>query len=223
MAGNSIQIKICGIRTPAAADAVADARADALGLVFVERSPRHVTLEEAAGVVAALPASVEPVGLFVDPDDQPGAVDAAVERLGLKTLQLHGRADQTTDRLADRKIVRVVAFDPAEPRAVLRRADRWAAAHDNVVGVIVDTPDPSGIGGGTGEVFDWSRLGGALAEVAPVVPIILAGGLTPENVAEAVRVIRPSGVDVSSGVELSRGVKDPGKIAAFCRAVRSVR
>ncbi len=203
-----IWIKICGVRTPGIADVVADAGADAIGLVFAEQSPRFVTDQEARAVLSATPVSITPVGLFVDPDDQPARPVDLAEQLGLRALQLHGRADVVTALAEAYRVIRVVSFDPTDAQQTLRRVDRLAASSPAVTAVVIDTPDPSGIGGGTGCVFDWSMLRAALDQIDPVVPVILAGGLTPDNVAEAIQLIRPWGVDVSSGVESSRGVKD---------------
>jgi len=214
-------IKICGVRTPEIADAVVDAGADALGLVFAPGSPRQVTQDEARAILRATPGSVTPVGLFVNPDDAVDDVRALADRLRLRALQFHGRADKATEAFSGSRIFRVASFDAQGIEAALRAADRAAALEPSIAALIVDTPDPDGPGGGTGSSFDWRALRDALDRADPMIRIVLAGGLHPDNVADAVRIVRPWGVDVSSGVESSRGVKDPQRIAAFCRAARS--
>ncbi|XAL99225.1 phosphoribosylanthranilate isomerase [Phycisphaeraceae bacterium D3-23] len=200
------RIKICGIKDEAMARAAVDAGADAAGLVFVEASPRYVEVPDAARVVASLPPFVEPVGLFVD--DEAEHILRVCHATGVHTVQLHGHESiALLDELPGLRIIKALAFDPDR----LDTALAWDA-DPRVCALLFDAA-----AGGSGETIDWH----ALAAVQPgfTKPIIIAGGLTPENVAEAVEVVRPYAVDVSSGVESSRGVKDAGRIAAFCRAV----
>lgn len=214
------RIKICGVTTVEAALAAAAAGADAVGLVFVQRSPRYVEVEQAIRIIAALPPFVEPIGLFADlPIEK---VRDFAQVTGLKTLQLHGREGPAyAQQLKQYRIIKAVSFDPE------RLADRvgpWRKVGGNLVGMLLDSPPAAdgGLGGGTGQTFDWPRLADLMSrgELDELPPLLLAGGLNPDNVADAVRVVHPYAVDVSSGVESERGVKDIAKIAAFCAAVR---
>jgi len=212
------RIKICGLGSPEAARAAAVAGADAIGLVFAEQSPRCVDRAGATAVVAALPPFVEAVGLFADaPLDRVRETAAA---LGLSTVQLHGDYDaDAVRRLHPIRVIRAVPFRDETAETELRGWDEARGELVNLAGLLVDTPDASRHGG-TGRAFDWAALRQTLDRIEPSVPIILAGGLRSENVAEGIRTVRPWAVDVSSGVESSRGVKDPERIRAFCRAAQ---
>lgn len=207
------RIKICGIRDVATARAAVDAGADAIGLVFVEASPRFVDLDTAAAITAALPPFVEPVGLFVDAD--PDVIRRTADTVGLTTLQLHGSETLETFRaLRGYRLIKAIAFGVGEPD------DFAGLLHEPLLrGVLVDAPPRDGLTGGTGRSLDWKKLAAVDRDGAR--PLILAGGLTPGNVGEAIRIVRPFAVDVSSGVESSRGIKDPAMIADFCAAVRA--
>lgn len=202
------RIKICGIRDQDGLAAAVEAGADAVGFVFVEGSPRAIDPEEADGLVSMLPPWVSAVGVFRDPDVEAFCdIEEACPFLAMN--QLHGDEDVRTVKSCGPDVIKAVAFDPGTFGGVL---DKWAAV-DEVAAILVDGANP-----GSGERVDWGALAGFVAESPR--HIILAGGLTPENVEEAIRVVRPYAVDVSSGVERERGVKDPELIAAFCRAVR---
>jgi len=206
-------VKICGITTPEDAQHAVSAGADAVGFVFWFMSPRKVDPARAAAIAHELPTSVLRVGVFVDaPRDEMLRIS---DEVGLDLLQLHG--EESLEALADLprpalKAVRVGKhFTAAE---ALRYADRAA-------GVVVDTrlPGETQLPGGTGVPFDWSLV----AELADRVGfLMLAGGLSPENVAQAVRAVRPHAVDVSSGVERMPGRKDPARVKAFVEAARAV-
>jgi phosphoribosylanthranilate isomerase len=218
------RIKICGVRDVATATAAVDAGADAIGLVFVDRSPRKVDLDEAHRIVRALPAFVQPVGLFSDAPWH--HVRDVADAVGVRTVQLHGpEGPGYCARLRHLRIIKAIGFDPDRLR---ERLDPWRSGVTNIAGLLLDTPpDASTHGdltGGSGHGFDWNAYARLEAEDAfhDLPPRILAGGLTPDNVAEAIRVTRPFAVDVSSGVESSRGVKDPARIHAFCAAVQAV-
>jgi phosphoribosylanthranilate isomerase len=216
------RIKICGVRDVSTALAAAHAGADAVGLVFVEGSPRQVSDEEAGRIVAALPAFVEPVGLFVDAPLE--RVLEMTEVLGLRTVQLHGQEDWSyVQRLAGLRVMKAFGFDAdtIEPQL-----DGWRQSPTSLAAILLDAPPPEttipGQQGGGGKTFDWGNLitrinHGLLADLPPMV---LAGGLSPVNVGAAIREVRPYAVDVSSGVERTRGVKDMTLIEAFCDAVR---
>ena len=212
--------KICGIRSVDHALAAADAGADAIGLVFVERSPRAVTVEQAAKIVAALPPFVEPVGLFVD--EPVTEVLRVAHAANLRTVQLHGReGPAVVHQLAPLRVVKAIGFDPGH---VLEKLQPWRGPAHNLAGLLYDAAIPrDGLPGGTGEALPWPDLIHLRdrGELADLPPMVLAGGLTPENVAEAIAQVRPYAVDVSSGVEASRGAKDPDLMRRFCAAVHA--
>lgn len=202
------RIKICGVRDPETALIAAECGADAVGLVFAEGSPRRVTPDEAWAVASVLPPFVMTVGLFVDAD--PSAIIEVGERCPFDYVQLHGSESESDARECGCRIIKAIRFEAATIEADFAR---WNEV-DEVRALLID-----GGAGGEGRTLDWE----ALARVKELCahPIILAGGLKPENVAEAIRIVRPWGVDVSSGVERARGKKDPRLIAAFCEAVRA--
>jgi len=207
------RIKICGIRTPEMAEAAVEAGADMIGVVLVEGSPRYVTVAEARDVVKAVAGRIETVALVKDRESE--EVRGLAERIGVRAAQWYGSiGPDDVMAVAPLGVIKPLAFDA---RTIAREIDGW----DDVPGVraiLIDTP--SDLGGGSGQRFDWAALHEAIGGIVRKRPIILAGGLTPENVADAVATIQPWAVDVSSGVESSRGVKDVGLIKAFCDAVR---
>lgn len=215
------RVKICGVRDTATAEAAVEAGADAIGLVFAPGSPRQVTVEEAGRIVAALPALVQPVGLFVNADA--GTIRDAAARIGLGTVQLHG--EETPDAVAALTPLRVIKSIAFESRFVSDELRRWRGV-PNLAGLLFDavpTSAEDGQRGGTGRRLDWSALaslvhGGMMADLPP---LILAGGLNAENVGEAIAALRPYALDVSSGVESERGIKCAARIRAFCAAVRA--
>jgi phosphoribosylanthranilate isomerase len=201
------RIKICGVRTPEAAAAAVSAGADAIGFMFVRNSVRAIQPEAAAEIMWGLPPLITTVGVFMN-----ASVDtfADIEEVcPTHYAQLHGNEDEATVRACG-PAIKAVRYDAATIRADL---ERWSAIEE-VDAILVD-----GGAGGEGQSFDWAGLRAALDGVEA--PIILAGGLTPSNVAEAIRAVRPFAVDVSSGVERERGEKDPALIEAFCDAVRA--
>ena len=200
------RIKICGLRDPDHVRIATEAGADAIGVVFYKPSPRYVTADEAAAVVAAVPPYVTSVGLFVnEPAD---SVKSILGRVPLGLLQFQGEEGPDYCASFGVPFVRAVAMEPGTDLVEL--AHRFSRAR----ALLLDAHVP-GLPGGTGRTFDWSRIPRNLP-----IPVILSGGLTVENVGQAVREVRPWAVDVSSGVERSRGVKDPGKIVEFIRSVR---
>src|SRR5208282_3918647 len=209
------RVKICGITRVEDGIAAAHAGADAIGLVFWSGTPRCVTLGQARTIAAALPAFVAVVGLFVDP--QPEAVRAALAAVPLDVLQFHG--DERPELCASfgRPYLKAV---PVRPGTDLLQ---YAARFDAAQGLLFDAFQPGGLPGGTGKTFDWAQLPPQLTE-RTTRRLILSGGLTPRNVAAAVRQLRPWAVDVSSGVEITdasgktrKGVKSSTKIVAFIR------
>jgi phosphoribosylanthranilate isomerase len=207
-------IKICGINTPVALDAALAARADFIGLVFFGKSPRHVEPAQAAALAARAAGRTQVVGLFVDP--APDFLAATLAQVRLDAIQLHGSetAEQAA-AISARHGLPVWKALGIRTRADLAAADRYAGA---VARVLFDAKPPPGadLPGGNGLRIDWAVLRG----VRPALPWMLAGGLDPGNVAEAIGVTNAPAVDVSSGVESATGVKDPARITAFCAAVR---
>ncbi len=203
-----VRVKICGITRCEDALAAVRLGADAIGLVFYASSPRAVTLAQAQEIVRALPPFVTVVGLFVDAP--PEEIRAVLDGVRIDLLQFHG--DETPGDCSGYGKPYIKAVRMQEGVDVAEITHRYADAS----GLLLDSYR-AGVAGGTGETFDWAR-------VPPDVdkPIILAGGLTPENVADAIVQVRPYAVDVSGGVESAKGIKDAGKIAAFMRGVKSV-
>ncbi|WP_107328357.1 phosphoribosylanthranilate isomerase [Metapseudomonas otitidis] len=204
---STVRVKICGITRVEDALAAVAAGADAIGLVFYAPSPRAVTAEQARAIISALPPFVTTVGLFVD---MPGEeLDSVLATVPLDLLQFHGDESPEACRRHGRPYLKALRIRPGDDVSAL--IDRYPDAS----GVLLDTYVP-GTPGGTGEAFDWS-----LVPSGPSRPVVLAGGLTPGNVAEAIRRVRPYAVDVSGGVEASKGIKDPVLIRVFIDAVRS--
>ena len=210
-------IKICGITSVADALLAAEAGADAIGLNFYDKSPRYVTAERAKEICDALPPGITKVGVFVN--SLPNGIVATVQRVGLDAVQLHG--DEGPELLvALGKLPAIKAF-----RCQGSTLDRVQAflGHGpdstRLVAVLLDAHAP-GTYGGTGQVLDWKGLRGERAKLQGL-PLILAGGLTPQNVAEAIRLARPDAVDTASGVESAPGQKDPAKVRAFIVAAKA--
>jgi phosphoribosylanthranilate isomerase len=202
------RIKICGIKDDEAIFAVVEAGADAVGFVFVEASPRYVDPDTAFALMSVLPPFMSSVAVVADPD-----IDAFsdIEEVCPTTyIQLHGNENEKLVKALGPDVFKAIKFDPATIEAELKRWEN----NEDALAILVDSPVA-----GSGEAFDWTQLAKFTDHISK--PIILAGGLTPDNVGEAIRVVRPYAVDVSSGVERERGVKDPALIERFCRAVRA--
>jgi phosphoribosylanthranilate isomerase len=202
----STKVKICGITNLADAQAAVEAGADALGFNFYEKSPRNVALKDAAEISKQLPPFIMRVGLFVNaPED---LVLQAIRETGLTMLQFHG--DEPPEFCTQFGLMSMKAFRMRGPETLKEIPKYQTKAY------LLDAYSPAAFGG-TGEKFNWN-----LAVEAQKLgkPIFLAGGLTPENVGEAMRQVRPFGVDVTSGVESAPGKKDHAKIKAFIAAVR---
>ncbi|MBF7729178.1 phosphoribosylanthranilate isomerase [Pseudomonas sp. N040] len=203
-----VRIKICGITRVEDALAAAAAGADAIGLVFYAKSPRAVSIEQARAIIAALPPFVTTVGLFVNASR--GELNEILAALPLDMLQFHGDetpADCEGYRRPYLKALRVKAGDDIRAQV---------ARYPGAAGILLDT-FVAGVPGGTGESFDWSLVPDKLP-----CPVILAGGLNSANVRAAITRVRPYAVDVSGGVEISKGIKDAGKIQAFIRACKEL-
>jgi phosphoribosylanthranilate isomerase len=211
------QVKICGITNVLDARAVAAAGADAVGLNFYGKSPRAVDPDLARRIVAALPERIAKVGLFVNA--QPEEIRRWCDSLGLDLVQLHGdEPPELLAGLAPRRLIRAFRVGPqgfAPVADYLARCRQLGAALE---AILIDA-HVEGAYGGTGEVADWSAVGRFVAEgKAP--PVVLAGGLTPDNVAQAIRTASPVAVDTASGVESSVGRKDPALVESFVRRAR---
>jgi phosphoribosylanthranilate isomerase len=198
-------VKVCGITNEQDAGLAVALGADALGFVFASGSSRQVTPAAAAEIIRRLPRETITVGVFRN--ERPERVAEIVSEVGLKGAQLHGREPLSEVRWVRKRVPFVIQAFNAGDAAIASAANGPADI------VLIDSP-----GGGSGKVFDWS-----LAEGAPGgVRLLLAGGLNPENVAEAIRRVRPWGVDVSTGVEASRGKKDPKKLQRFIEAAKAI-
>jgi phosphoribosylanthranilate isomerase len=203
------KVKICGITNVQDALTAVDAGADALGFMFYEPSPRCVTRKNAGAIISALPALVAKVGVFVNPTED--EVRRAIEECGIDTLQFHGEEPPEFCRQFSLKVLKGFRVQGSEILEVLPDYTGMTWLLDSFV---------AGSRGGTGNTFNWDiaaqaiKLGGR---------IVLAGGLTPENAADAVRKVRPYGLDVSSGVESAPGRKDAAKVRAFITAAKGAK
>jgi phosphoribosylanthranilate isomerase len=200
------RVKICGITREQDALAAIGSGADALGFVFYGPSPRNIDTKTAASIVRNLPPFVTTVALFVNADA--ARIATVVDRVGVDLLQFHGDESAEFCAAHRRPWLRAVRMRPDVNLGA--EAQRFAAAR----ALLLDAYSP-GVPGGTGECFDWNRIPPELAAVS-----VLAGGLDPNNVGEAVRRVRPYAVDVSGGVEAAKGIKDPERIARFIDEVR---
>ncbi|WP_281984740.1 phosphoribosylanthranilate isomerase [Thalassorhabdomicrobium marinisediminis] len=207
------RVKICGLRTVADIEAAAGAGASYVGFVFFQKSPRAVSIAEAATLAVEVPPGVAKVGLVVNADD--AFLDALTARVPLDILQLHG--SETPERVAEVKaryglpVMKAIGIADAGD---LPQIDLYAAVADQLL-IDAKPPKDAALPGGNGLAFDWTLLANRKYWT---VPWMLAGGLTPENVAEAVARTGARQVDVSSGVEAAPGQKDPARITAFCKA-----
>ena len=199
-------IKICGLTREADIEAAVEAGADAIGFVFYPKSPRFVTADRAAELSRLISPFVTITALFVNAAAE--TIEAVLQQVPVGLLQFHGNESEKECRRWLRPYVRAVRMKPGLD--LLQYATDFASARALLLDAFVE-----GYGGG-GQVFDWSLIPSGLPKA-----LVLSGGLTPENVGEAIRRVRPAAVDVSSGVEVSKGIKDAAKIAAFVAAVRA--
>lgn len=204
---SGVRVKICGITNVEDAKAVVDAGAHALGLVFYEASPRAVDLEQARAIAFAAGPFISVTALFVNPPAS--LVGSIVSRVPVQLLQFHGNETAAFCETFQRPYIKAIRMRPDLDVAAA------IAAHPNASGFLLDAYRP-GVPGGTGETFDWDRV-----PRDSNVPIVLAGGLTPENIAEAIRKTGVYGVDVSGGVESAPGKKDHNQIKSFITNARS--
>ncbi|HCJ30916.1 MAG TPA: phosphoribosylanthranilate isomerase [Pseudomonas sp.] len=203
-----VRSKICGITRVEDALVAAEAGADAIGLVFYAKSPRAVNIQQARTIIAALPPFVTTVGLFVNASRC--ELNETLDAVPLDMLQFHGDETPADCEGFHRPWYKALRVKPGEDIRV--QTARYVGAS----AILLDT-FVAGVPGGTGEVFDWSLIPTDLAK-----PLILAGGLTPENVQQAIAEVRPFAVDVSGGVEASKGIKDAEGVREFVRLVRAM-
>lgn len=202
------RVKICGITRSEDLHAACIAGADALGFVFYAKSPRHLSIEQAAALVTQLPPFVQSVGLFVDAE--PAYIEAVLKAVPLDLLQFHGGETPGQCRLSGRPYLKAVRMRPDTDLV------KYCADFHDARALLLDAY-VAGVPGGTGERFDWSLIPVGLPK-----PVVLSGGLNPDNVALAVQSVRPWAVDVSSGVETAPGIKDAARVAAFIANARQV-
>lgn len=199
------RVKICGITRIEDALAAVEHGADAIGLVFYDKSPRNVSPQQAAEIVAALPVFITAVGLFVDAE--PEFVNSILSVVRLDLLQFHG--DETPAQCRQYAMPYMKAIRVKTDTNLLQ----YALDYSDAKALLLDTYT-EGVAGGTGHAFDWKLIPKNMSH-----PIVLAGGLNADNVGSAILQVRPFAVDVSGGVELTKGIKDAAKIAAFMRGV----
>lgn len=214
----SLWIKICGNTSVEDAQFAAQAGADAVGFVFAP-SPRQVTAAQVAAIVPALPASLEKIGVFVDAGF--AAISSAVQSCKLTGVQLHsegtdGLATRLRDRFGPGLLILTVIHFSGEAEKQLHHASKEAA----IDGVLIDSRTAGAVGG-TGVSYDWQQARATIFAPGNGLRLIAAGGLRPENVAEAIATLEPWGVDVSSGVEAAPGRKDPARVRAFIANARA--
>ena len=203
---SAVRSKICGITRIEDALAAAEAGADAIGLVFYARSPRAVNVQQARAIIAALPPFVTTVGLFVNASRC--GLNEILDAVPLDLLQFHGDETPADCDGYHRPWIKALRVRPGDD------LEAGCQQYAKASGILLDT-FVAGVPGGTGEAFDWSLIPEHLSK-----PIILAGGLSADNVGAAIAQVRPYAVDVSGGVEQAKGIKDPARIEAFMRAVR---
>lgn len=219
-------IKICGITNLEDAQTAVDAGADALGFIFHKKSPRRVDLEKVRDIVAALPATVEKIGVFAFEDSE--KAQQIAKQAGLTGLQIHLEARPSGEQPQDRLGRFGRNFYPAMPAAwflgdgavdpgLASFVEARPGRPFNTILLDSGTPEQPG---GTGKTFDWTRTASVIDRMSTGLNIIVAGGLGPGNVSKAIRILKPWGVDVSSGVEQTPGKKDSHKVRAFVEAVR---
>jgi len=198
------RVKICGITSGEDARMVVDAGVDALGLVFYEKSPRFITVSQAAEISHLVPAFVSCVALFKDADE--AFIRAVLQQVEVDLIQFHGSENADFCEQFDRPYIKALGMKGQQNNVdyLIASAEHYHSAK----ALLLDGHLP-GQAGGTGESFDWSSI------VVIEKPVVLAGGLTPENIGQAIKTVHPYAVDVSSGVESSPGIKDKEKVARF--------
>jgi len=217
-------VKICGMTNLEDALTAVEAGADAVGFVFYEKSPRCVSVETAREIVEKLPESVEKVGVFVDLEAE--GIRKTVLEVGLTAVQLHGETSINSVWADQRPAAECVGVSKLIPMAhgdALKDGGFFIGqrAHESIFAILLDSRS-NGAEGGTGVTFDWNASREMVQAISLTLPVIVAGGLTGLNVAKAMKMFQPFGVDVASGVEARAGRKDPQKVRAFVKAVRDI-
>ena len=202
-----VRVKICGITRVEDALSAVEQGADAIGLVFYDQSPRNVSIKQAVEIANHIPAFVSVVGLFVNAE--PSFINEVISSAKIDLLQFHG--DESSEECDSYSLPFIKAIRVKSDTNLVQYAKEYSAAKALLLDAYTE-----GVAGGTGHVFDWNLIPKQLAK-----PIILAGGLKADNVAQAIQQVMPYAVDVSGGVEASKGIKDVAKIAAFMRQVYS--
>ena len=202
-----VRVKICGITRVEDALSAVEQGADAIGLVFYDQSPRNVSINQAVEIASHIPAFVSVVGLFVNAE--PSFINEVISNVKIDLLQFHG--DESPEECASYSLPFIKAIRVKSDTNLVQYAIDYSIAKALLLDAYTE-----GVAGGTGHVFDWNLIPKQLAK-----PIILAGGLKADNVAQAIQQVLPYAVDVSGGVEASKGIKDAVKIAAFMRQVYS--
>ena len=217
-------VKICGTTNLEDALTAVDAGADAVGFVFYEKSPRKISAEAAQEIVSNLPDRVEKVGVFVDLESD--AIREIVLKAELTAVQLHGKKSMDSvwndqrpvmECIGVSKLIPVLYGDTLKDDGFFM----FDRVREKTFALLLDSRS-NGVAGGTGSTFNWQATRPMVQAISLTVPVIVAGGLTPANVGEAMTVFQPFGVDVVSGVEASAGKKDPHKVRAFVNAVREI-
>lgn len=209
------RVKICGITSVEDALTACEAGADAIGLVFYEKSPRHVSIGQAARICSALPPFVSSVGLFLDPSAD--FVESVLASVALDLLQFHGSESPQFCSAFNRPYIKAVGMKQMQGEDSFNQFKAYADQFSDAKGFLVDS-HAAGKAGGTGEVFDWGHV-----PVNYHKPIILAGGLNPDNVAGALETVSVYAIDLSSGVESQPGMKDKHKIMQLMKEVKRVQ
>ena len=200
-----VRVKICGITRPEDAVSAADAGVDAIGLVFYESSPRYVDSVKARAIINACPPFICKIGLFVDQDQE--SIARILDEVPLDMLQFHGNETPEQCNRFEKPYIKAIRMSKGID------VQDYIGIYQEASALLLDT-HVKGVAGGTGRVFDWTTVPADLKK-----PVVLAGGLTPENVFAAIRQVAPYAVDVSGGVETEKGIKDQQKIISFIRAV----
>ena len=203
---SQVKVKICGMTQLKDAVLAVEQGADAVGFIFYKKSPRSVNMKEVREIISKLPPFVDTVGVFVN--ESADQVNKVAEYCGLDLVQLHGEESPSYCRKIQRRVIK--AFRVKDLQSI-KQLEKYS-----VSGFLLDTFTEN-LHGGTGKVFDWNLVHPA----KKVGPVILAGGLTPRNIRQAISQARPCGVDVCSGVEKSPGIKDPEKVRAFLNNIKS--
>lgn len=202
------RVKICGITRPEDGLAAVQHGADAIGLVFFEQSPRAIDIDAACAIVREIPAFVTITGLFVNPERE--YVQAVLDKVSIDLLQFHGNETQESCTGFGRRYIKAISMKNKDATESIQQ-------YSDAAGILLDAYHPD-LHGGTGKTFDWDTIPTDLKA-----PVVLAGGLDAGNIADAIRQVRPYAVDVSSGVELEKGLKDESRIAAFMNEVSRVQ